>query len=287
MSVGVMLLACIITNILAIALPSLRISPLLRIVLTNVLFCVAALLISVVYIQSIGSDIVIFGMLFNSSLVPIKPAIDKPSGRLTKAERESFTLSRELKDILVGLLLGDLNILKGEKSINAGLRFEQSIIHDDYIRYLYTLFQFYCFSEPKVYIKKPNLKTGVSYSCVRFITCSLPCFNELHALFYPLGKKIVPANIGELLTPTGLAFWLADDGSFHIRERSVRLCTNGFALEDVKLLMNVLTNKFNLKCTLNKGGNGHVIRISSKSLPVLQTLLKDIMPPMMLHKIGL
>jgi len=200
MSVGLMLLACININILAIALPSLRISPLFRIVLTNVLFCVAALLISVVYIQSIGSDIVIFGMLFNSSLVPIKPTIDKPSGRLTKAERESFTLSKELKDILVGLLLGDLNILKGEKSINAGLRFEQSIIHDDYIRYLYTLFQFYCISEPKVYIKKPNLKTGVSYSCVRFITCSLPCFNELHELFYPLGKKIVPVNIGELLT---------------------------------------------------------------------------------------
>jgi len=87
--------------------------------------------------------------------------------------------------------------------------------------------------------------------------------------------------------PAGLAFWLADDGSFHIRERSVILCTNGFALEDVKLLTSVLTNKFNLKCTINKSRNCHVIRISSKSLPVLQTLLKDIVPPMMLYKIGL
>ena len=201
-----MLLACVINIVLAIALPSLRISPLFRIALTFVLFYAAVLSFNVVYIQSIGSGIEIFSVLFTSSLIPIKPTIDKLSGRLTKAERESFSLSKELKDILIGLLLGDLNILKGEKSINAGLRFEQSIIHEDYIRHLFTLFKSYCFSEPVIYTRAPNLKTGVSYSSVRFITCSLPCFNELHELFYPLGKKIIPQNIGDLLTPLGLAF---------------------------------------------------------------------------------
>jgi len=51
--------------------------------------------------------------------------------------------------------------------------------------------------------------------------------------------------------------------------------------------MSVLTEKFNLVCTINKNKGHYVIRISSKSLPILQGLLKDIMPPMMLHKIGL
>jgi hypothetical protein len=51
--------------------------------------------------------------------------------------------------------------------------------------------------------------------------------------------------------------------------------------------MSVLTNKFNLKCTIHKQGKGYRIRISSKSLPVIQSLLKDIMPSMMLYKIGL
>ena len=182
------------------------ISPFLILIATIVLLCATAFVFNMDYTQSIGFDIEILTGLFTSYLVPIKPTIDKLSGRLTKAERESFSLSKELKDILIGLLLGDLNILKGEKSINAGLRFEQSIIHEDYIRHLYTLFKSYCFSEPVIYTRAPNLKTGVSYSSVRFITCSLPCFNELHELFYPLGKKIIPQNIGDLLTPLGLAF---------------------------------------------------------------------------------
>jgi hypothetical protein len=36
------------------------------------------------------------------SLAPIKPADDKPR-RLTTAERAQFTLSSEIKDILIGL----------------------------------------------------------------------------------------------------------------------------------------------------------------------------------------
>jgi len=63
-----MLLACVIKYVLAIALPSLRISPLLRIALTFVLIYTAALSFSVVYIQSIGSGMVIFSELFNNFL---------------------------------------------------------------------------------------------------------------------------------------------------------------------------------------------------------------------------
>ena len=69
-SVGVMLLACIITNILAIALPSLRISPLLLIrIATIALLYAAALSFNVVYIQSIGSGIGIFSGLFHVTLI--------------------------------------------------------------------------------------------------------------------------------------------------------------------------------------------------------------------------
>jgi hypothetical protein len=69
-SVGVMLLACIITNVLAIALPSLRISPLLLIrIATIALLYAAALSFNVVYIQSIGSGIGIFSGLFHVTLI--------------------------------------------------------------------------------------------------------------------------------------------------------------------------------------------------------------------------
>ena len=95
-----MLLACIITNILAIALPSLRISPLLLIrIATIALLYAAALLFYVVYIQPIGSGIGILSELFIlpgyeispwlllSSLLPLKPK------RLTALDRSNVSLN--------------------------------------------------------------------------------------------------------------------------------------------------------------------------------------------------
>ena len=120
-----------------------------------------------------------------------------------------------------------------------------------------------------------------------FNTFALPCFVELWNLFYLAGKKLIPLTIGDLLTPLSLCYWIFDDGCFHKTQRSIYLCTNSFTLEEVNLLMSGLTNKFNLKCTIHKHGKGYRIRISSKSLPVIQSLLKDIMPSMMLCKIGL
>jgi hypothetical protein len=60
-----MLFACIITNILAIVLPSLQISPLLLIrIAAIVLLGTGALLFYVIYIQAIGSGLSIFSGLF-------------------------------------------------------------------------------------------------------------------------------------------------------------------------------------------------------------------------------
>ena len=47
---------------------------------------------------------------------------------------------------------------------------------------------------------------------VKFNTYYLPCFNEFYSLFYPIDKKVIPLNIGELLTDKGLAYWAMDDG---------------------------------------------------------------------------
>ena len=93
----------------------------------------------------------------------------------------------------------------------------------------------------------PAIKAG--YWSIR-ILYSLPCFNEFHNLFYPNGSKLVPLNIGELLTPLSLAYWLADDGSFEQINRGVKIATNCFTMDEVKLLISVLSGKFNLNCTI-------------------------------------
>lgn len=272
-----------IINILAIELPSLRISPLLAFVLVGT----GTFLAGVMYIQSIGSGLTSFGDLFICALIPVKPVDDKPSRRLTKAEREKFFLTPDLMEILVGLLLGDLHSQKREKSVNPRLIFHQGIVHKEYFDYLYELFKFYGTMTPKICISKPHPKTGNTHTTVRFSTLALPCFAELHNSFYPEGKKIVPVNIADLLTPRGLGFLICDDGSFDESSGRISISTNCFSLDDVKLLVSVLTDKFDLKCTISRERSGHIIRITRKSLPTVQALLKDIIPFMMLYKIGL
>jgi hypothetical protein len=283
-------------NILAIALPSLRISPLLLIGIPTIVLLYAAafygIYLSVVYIQSIGSGIGVFSGLFHdflmeilpsqllvSSLLPIKPR------KLNKSEQEEFVLTENFKAILVGLILGDIS---GEKrSVNTRFLFKQGVCHEDYLRHLYELFASFCSQGPKIKNLKPDTRTGKVYTKIWFNTYSLPCFNELYNTFYLNGVKIVPQNIGDLLTPLGLAYLICDDGNFSNSHQAVRISTNSFSFDEVQLLVSVLSAKFNLNCTVNKDGAGFRLRISKESLPVLQALLKDIMPPMMMYKIGL
>jgi LAGLIDADG DNA endonuclease family protein len=134
------------------------------------------------------------------------------SKRLKKTEKEAIALTSELKDILVGLLLGDLHgrLRYGKVSFV----FKQGIIHQDYLNHLYGLFSHYCPSPPKIVEGLPDIRTGKIYFSIVFQTYTLPCFIELYNSFYIKGKKIIPLNIEDLLTPISLAYWIADDGSW-------------------------------------------------------------------------
>lgn len=158
------------------------------------------LLLFAVGISTIGSGINNLNGLLICSLVPVKPR------RLTKQEREAFSLSEVLQQIIIGLSMGDLNIQKDTINSNARLRFEQGFAHKDYVFYLYEKFSNYCQSGPKIANRVPDSRTGEIYTRITFNTLSLPCFNKFYNLFYFNGKKIVPSNIGEFLTPIVLAF---------------------------------------------------------------------------------
>jgi hypothetical protein len=111
----------------------------------------------------------------------IRPKVEfkeRNSGLLTKAEKEAFFLSQELKDILIGLLLGDLYVEKQKGYKNARLQFKQSTAHKEYLDYLYDLFKEYSGSKPKItfwFDSRPD--RNKEYSSMKFGTYSLPCFN--------------------------------------------------------------------------------------------------------------
>jgi hypothetical protein len=124
------------------------------------------------------------------------------------------------------------------------------------------------------------------YSAIKFLTLSLPCFNIYRELFYDhTGKKILPENLEELLTPRGLAFWFMDDG-YKFRN-GFYISTESFSLSENEFLIKILKNKFNLDCSIHSTTNGHRIYIFSSSREKFINLIKPYFIPHFYYKLSL
>jgi hypothetical protein len=104
--------------------------------------------------------------------------------------------------------LGDLFAEKRNENCNTRLQFKQSTINKEYIDHLYKLFEEFCNSPPLImsrFDRRPN--KNKEYLAIKFQTASLACFNIYRELFYNSeGRKILPLNLGDLLTAKGLAY---------------------------------------------------------------------------------
>lgn len=100
------------------------------------------------------------------------------------------------------------------------------------------------------------------YPFWRFVTTSHPYLIELRELFYPCGKKIVPACISELLdTPQSLAVWFMDDGTLMKASGAVLFETQSFSVEDIEKLRLCLQRNFDIQSKPVKSGKGRGLRL--------------------------
>jgi hypothetical protein len=100
--------------------------------------------------------------------------------------------------------------------------------------------------------------------------------------------KLVPTNIGELLTPVAIAFWCASDATYHKRDGVVILCTDSFTADEVDKLRSILLSKFNIHATRYAVRPGQYrIRIAKSSMPSFQELVDPHIPPTMRYRVGL
>ena len=206
--------------------------------------------------------------------------------RLTNSERNSFTISPELDEVMIGLCLGDLGVRKHRRGVNAILQFEQGVINEGYLLHLYDLFKAYCGTGPKILTRKPNKVTGKIYQIIRFATYSLPCLNYYYGLFYVDSVKRIPLNIGELLTPIGLAYWCMDDGYLQTSGNSFNICTDSYTLNEVELLIKVLKQNFDLDCTYQrKRKNQYRIYIKAGSMDKFRSLVTPYFHESMMYKL--
>ena len=99
--------------------------------------------------------------------------------RLSAAERKLILMPDDIKDVLIGILLGDAHIVKRSSTSNARLMYAQTAIaHKAYFEYVYSFFHSFC---AKDYITQTKVsrdkRTNKIYSSISFTTMQLPCFN--------------------------------------------------------------------------------------------------------------
>ena len=131
--------------------------------------------------------------------------------RLTKVERSKINIDEPLKEIIIGLLLGDGHIQSRHLNGNSRFMYGQSSLRENHLNYfnhIFDLFKPFISKEYKIKSRSfLDKRTNKTYSSVLFATLTLPCFTFYRELFFnSQGKKIVPLNINQLLTPRGLAY---------------------------------------------------------------------------------
>ena len=201
-------------------------------------------------------------------------------------------MKKIIKEMLTGVLLGDAHIRKVGVD-KAFISFEQSKQKSDYLLYLHKLISEGGFEveEPKEYSREESRYPNRITESLYFRTKSLSELKPLADLFLDNeGKKVIPANIADLLTPRSLAFWIMDDGQ-QVKNGGVTLCTDSFKSEEISLLRNALSSKLNLTTTIHKKkssseGIYERIYISKPSLVEIKPLLKEHMHDSMLYKIN-
>lgn len=191
----------------------------------------------------------------------------------------------EVLSLIIGSLLGEGY---GEKR-GIGTRFvlQQEESNKEYLIWFhkYLAERGYCSSEqPKC--KKRIGKNGKIRYYYKLQTFTFTSFNYLHELFYKEGKKVIPKNIGEYLTPMALAIWIQDDGGKV--SAGLKIATNCFTKEEVQYLCLILKEKYNLDATLQSAGkeNQYIIYIPKRSMENLSKIVKPFMLPSMYYKLN-
>lgn len=163
-------------------------------------------------------------------------------------------------------MLRDGHLRRGKPTHNTRLQIDQSYPEkEQYVMSLYKLLEPLVTMSPTV-LTRTDKRNGSVTKSIYFRTLSMPCLNYYYDLFLaPPPRwferseaardnkvKIVPGNLGELLTARGLAYWIMDDGGKSVYNQTI-LHTRSFSLDDVKCLQSVLFEKFGLKTRFPPG----------------------------------
>ncbi len=169
--------------------------------------------------------------------------MNKLNLKLTRQElneyKNNLKLTEEQLDVLIGGLLGDLNLRKIGKY--SRLVIEQK--NKEYLFHLYEVFKNFIRTEPKERLQK-RLPTSEWKSTWYFSTISHSDFEKYYQIFYINIIKIIPLDILNVLTPRALAYWYMDNSSKGASGYLLHTCSS--TVNEHKFLKEIFHKKWNI-----------------------------------------
>ena len=202
----------------------------------------------------------------------------------------NLNINEDVKQVLLGTLFGDASLPKTSK--NASYSYVHSPKQKDYLFWVADLLK-------KNFQIKTTLRQNGDFQLYHLWTNCSPILTYLHSLYYiksskPKRKweKMVNLSILKELSPLALAVWYCDDGTYYIRDKSCGLSTQGFTLEENKLIQDYFLKKWEIKATVIPDYRSDIkkmyykIVFNKKEAEKFLFLIKSYVPKSMIYKLG-
>ena len=158
--------------------------------------------------------------------------------------QEEHSLSEEQEQMILGSLLGDMNLSvpRVNRQVNSRLAIVQSDKQEElFMKKVEILGEF--MGSYKLYIAPPDKRTGNIYKAWRGNSKAHKVFTDIYHLLYPDGvKTLTKEYLDKINNPIALAYWFMDDGC-----KDGLLATNCFSEKEVDLLKQWLNEKWDIK----------------------------------------
>lgn len=181
-------------------------------------------------------------------------------------------LSKKQRELIIGCLLGDGRLESRSCFNTARFRIHHADSQKEYLFWKFRLLRSLTSSIPRrhEYVDKRNNKRVTSWY---FHTRTLVSLRNLYLKFYKNGKKVLPRDLSDLLTPFVLATWIMDDGSWC--RKSLVVNSQSFSRKEHDFLCRIFREKFEIKVGVQKDRKN--IRLYF-AIPATRQILKIIAP---------
>ena len=196
-------------------------------------------------------------------------------------------LTRNQEALLAGSILGDA-FLQKTGAHNARLRFEHGAKQKEYllwkVKALIRLFQ----GKP-THLSRMHPKTKSTYEYWRAQSNATPELGKLRSIFYPKGKKQIPADIAKFIKePLALAVWYMDDGYYYPKDKNSFLYLGRVSSAEAEYARGALAKNFGLDPHVyDKKQKGFALYFGVAETKKMHTVVRQhMLLPLFAYKLG-